>query len=140
MGTHNCASNEVCHNTGGSFDCLNLSCNSGYQLKQSNHDRYIKIYLARSDFEHLIKFVIKSKKKQGEQFIFRKCVKTKCRPGDNSCTSKPLQISYHLMNHTSPLQADRALFKMTLQNSDDIPKKFTLIKGNEKGLFQVKNS
>ena len=44
------------------------------------------------------------------------------------------------MNHTSPLQADRALFKMTLQNSDDIPKKFTLIKGNEKGLFQVKNS
>ena len=54
--------------------------------------------------------------------------------------SKPLQISYHSMNHKSPLQADRALFKMTLKNPDDLPKNFTLIKGNEKGLFQVRSS
>lgn len=38
-GLNDCASNEVCHNTGGSFRCLNLSCNSGYQLKLTNHDR-----------------------------------------------------------------------------------------------------
>ena len=71
--------------------------------------------------------------------LFRKCIKQKCRPHDHSCASKPLQISYHLMNHTSPLKADRALFKMTLQNSGTIPKTFRLIKGNDQNRFQVVN-
>jgi hypothetical protein len=41
------------------------------------------------------------------------------------------------MDHTSPLNADRALFKMTVQNSGDIEKRFDLLKGNEENNFQV---
>ena len=40
-GNHACPSNEECHNTGGSYKCVNLGCPSGYkQISTRTADRY----------------------------------------------------------------------------------------------------
>ena len=39
-GNHACPSNEECHNTGGSYKCVNLGCPSGYkQISTRTADR-----------------------------------------------------------------------------------------------------
>lgn len=71
--------------------------------------------------------------------IFRRCHKisrseiTVSLPED-----APYQISYHSMNHVSPVARDKVLFKLTLTKSNQMDKTFRLVKGNEKGYFKVR--
>ena len=68
---------------------------------------------------------------------FRRCLRQQCREGDRQCPSKPYQISYHIMSHTSPVVAEKVLFKLTLMKSNDLTKTFRLISGNEENYFKV---
>ena len=44
-GNHACPSNEECHNTGGSYKCVNLGCPSGYkQISTRTADRLDNLY------------------------------------------------------------------------------------------------
>ena len=64
-------------------------------------------------------------------------MKTHCREGDNVCITKPYQISYHIMNHVSPVVSEKVLFKLTLMKSNDLSKAFRLIRGNQRNIFKV---
>ena len=42
------------------------------------------------------------------------------------------------MNHGSPIQKEKVLFKLTLTKSNAMEKTFRLVRGNEKGFFKVR--
>ena len=71
------------------------------------------------------------------KILCRRCLKTHCREGDNVCITKPYQISYHIMNHVSPVVSEKVLFKLTLMKSNDLSKAFRLIRGNQRNIFKV---
>ena len=121
MGLDGCSASEECYNYGGSYKCVNLGCPSGYkQINTRNADRYLILILP-------ILMPV----------LIRRCLRQTCNQSDPECPSKPYQISYHIMSHTSPVIAEKVLFKLTLMKSSDLSKTFRLVKGNEDNYFKV---
>lgn len=68
--------------------------------------------------------------------FYRRCHK-QSRDTSNLTADAPYQISYHSMNHNSPVSKEKVLFKLTLTKSNAMEKTFRLVRGNEQGYFKV---